>query len=150
MKYAIVVISLVLSAWAQAGVQVLQAWIPELPPVAKQAAVFAELHSDEPVRISAMNSPVAEQVVWHDMMNHAGQLHMMARAPADWQLPAGKTVWASGQGHLMLVHLKQPLRVGDAVPITLTLANGQQLQINAQVRSSLRPAPEMSHHHHHE
>ena len=39
--------------------------------------------------------------------------------------------------HFMLLGLKQPLRVGMSVPLTLTLASGQRVSLLAEVRPSL-------------
>jgi copper(I)-binding protein len=57
------------------------------------------------------------------------------------RLPKGKTVkLAPGGLHIMLIDLKQPLKAGDKVPLTLkTLSDGKTdlHDVTAEVRSPL-------------
>jgi copper(I)-binding protein len=58
----------------------------------------------------------------------------------------GDTALVPGASHLMLLNLRQPLRVGDSVPVRLTLANGDVLVLNATVRST-QPNMQAPHEH---
>ncbi len=54
---------------------------------------------------------------------------------ATLEIPPGQTVrFAPGGLHLMLEHFRQPLEVGDTVPITLYMARGGIVTVNAPVR----------------
>lgn len=121
-----------------------QAWVREVPPVSPAAALFVELNNaiPESIAITAMTSPAAGRVEWHDMRMRDGQMHMTQRDTIE--LPAGVTTLAPGGSHLMLMDLRQPLAVGDSVQVSLSLANGQTLTFTAPVRRS-RPD---SHDHH--
>jgi hypothetical protein len=67
---------------------------------------------------------------------------MRMRPVARIELPAGKAVrLAPGGLHIMLVDLRQPLKPGDRVPLTLTvqgadLASRSVLTVEAEVRDA--------------
>ena len=132
------VFSLDVQAATSAGVTASDAWIREVPPQSKVAAAFVELNNSGKVseRIVAMSSPVAVRVEWHDMRHENGRMEMSQRLSPE--LPAGSyTRLEPMASHLMLLGLKQPLRVGMRVPLTLTMASGQQLLFSAEVRAGL-------------
>lgn len=112
------------------------AWVREVPPVAPAAALFVRLvnSSDQAQRIRSLSSPVAKRVEWHDMAMDNGQMRMTHREPVS--LPPGETMLAPGGSHLMLIGIRKALRIGDAVPVTLSLENGDTLLINAVVRAT--------------
>ena len=122
------------------------AWVREVPPVSPAAALFVTLHnaSAKAVVITEMSSPVAERVEWHDMVMTDGHMRMTQRHAIE--LPMGDTALAPGASHLMLLGLRQPLRVGDSVPVRLSLANGEVLALNATVRAT-QPNKRAAHEH---
>jgi len=114
------------------------AWIREVPPQSKVAAAFVELSNSgqKSERIVAMSSPFSSRVEWHDMSHANGRMEMSQRLSPE--LPAGSRTKLMPMGsHFMLLGLKQPLRVGMSVPLTLTLASGQKVRVNAEVRAGL-------------
>jgi len=128
---------LVLSANASAAILAEQAWIREVPPQSPVAAAFVALTNTgkSADHIVAMASPMAGRVEWHDMRHEHGRMEMTQRLRPE--LPAGVTTQlAPMASHLMLLELKQPLRVGMKVPIFLTLASGKKLRVTALVRAS--------------
>lgn len=122
------------------------AWVREVPPVSPAAALFVTLHNAgaKAVAITKMSSPVAERVEWHDMIMADGHMRMSQRHVIE--LPVGDTTLAPGASHLMLLNLRQPLRVGDSVPVRLSLANGEVLALNATVRAT-QPNKQAPHEH---
>lgn len=129
---------LVLSMNASAAVTAGQAWIREVPPQSTVAAAFVELKNTgrRAEHVVAMSSPLAARVEWHDMRHENGRMEMSQRLKPE--LPAGSRITLAPMGsHLMLLGLKQPLRVGMSVPLTLTLASGQRISLLAEVRPSL-------------
>ena len=131
-------LALAFSMNASAAVTAEQAWIREVPPQSEVAAAFVELNNSgkQRERIVAMSSPLAARVEWHDMRHENGRMEMSQRLKPE--LPAGsRTSLAPMASHLMLFGLKQPLRVGMSVPLTLTLASGQKVRVNAEVRAGL-------------
>ena len=75
---------------------------------------------------------------------------MRMRPVARIELPPGKPVkLASGGLHIMLIELKQPLKPGDKVPLTLTvqradLSGRSVFSVQAEVRAA---AVENAHRH---
>jgi copper(I)-binding protein len=75
---------------------------------------------------------------------------MRMRPVARIELPAGKSVrLAPGGLHVMLIDIKQPLKPGDKVPLTLTvqradLTGRSVFTVQAEVRAS---APDTAHNH---
>jgi len=70
---------------------------------------------------------------------------MRMRALGELKLPAGKAVdLRPGGYHVMLMGLKQPLKEGESVPLTLTYrdASGKtsKLEVAAPVRALAAPA----------
>jgi copper(I)-binding protein len=132
------VLALAFSMNASAAVTAKQAWIREVPPQSTVAAAFVELSnsSKKVEHIVAMSSPLAARVEWHDMRHENGRMEMSQRLRPE--LPAdSRTTLAPMGSHFMLLDLKQPLRVGMLVPLSLTLASGQIVSLLAEVRPSL-------------
>ena len=78
---------------------------------------------------------------------------MKMRALPKLDLPAGKAVkLAPGGNHVMLMDLKQQMKKGDVVPITLKIEGAdkkaQMLEVKAEVRDLAAPAT-MDHGHKH-
>ncbi|REH40493.1 hypothetical protein DFR26_0694 [Paraperlucidibaca baekdonensis] len=132
---------------ALAAVHVHDAWIREVPPASRVAALFVALENtgSEAVAIRQMRSAVAERVEWHDMIMNEG--HMSMRAREQLLLMPGATVLAPGGSHLMLLGLREPLHIGDQVPVEITLDTGRVLSVNATVRAT-QPASGHAHDHH--
>lgn len=131
-------LALLFSLEAQAVVTASDAWIREVPPQSQVAAVFVELNNSGTAseRIVSMSSPAAARVEWHDMRHENGRMTMTQRLNPE--LPAGSRSRLAPMGsHFMLMGLKQPLRVGMSVPLTLTLASGRTVSLQADVRPSL-------------
>ena len=76
---------------------------------------------------------------------------MKMRAMSRLDLPAGKAVTLKpGSYHIMLMDLKQPLKKGDSVPLTLKVEGKDKklstLEVKAEVRELTAP-PVMDHKH---
>ena len=113
-------------AFAQ-SVKVENAWARATVPGQKTGSVYLDLTSAADTALVAAGSPVAARAELHSMSMDGGVMRM--RALPRVELPAGKTVkLAPGGMHVMLVDLKQPLKAGDKIPVTLSLqASGTSL-----------------------
>ncbi len=70
--------------------------------------------------LTAVASPAAASAELHSMSVEEGVMRM--RPVARIELPPGKAVkLAPGGLHIMLIGVKQPLKPGDKVPLTLTV-----------------------------
>ncbi|CAG0992335.1 hypothetical protein GPROT1_03129 [Gammaproteobacteria bacterium] len=127
-----------MSTIALAQVKVEDAWVRGTIQGQRATGAFMILISPEDATLLAATSPVASVVEIHQMTMESGLMKMRAveRVP----LPAGKTVeLKSGGYHLMLMSLKQPMNVGDVVPITLTVENSAGKRTSVEVKAIVRP-----------
>lgn len=105
--------------------QVRDAWIRELPPGQTVSAGYFTLVNDggAPVTLVAASSPSAGRVEMHSHRSNGDAVRMEQLSRVE--VPAGETLpFRPGGLHLMLIDLKQPLRAGDTVAVTLLDEHG--------------------------
>lgn len=113
------------SAWAQTSVKVEDAWVRGTVSSQKATGAFMRLTASANARLVAVQSPVAGVAEIHEMAMDNDIMRM--RAVPGLDLNAGRTVELKPGGfHLMLMDLKQPLKAGESVPITLVFENAAQ------------------------
>ena len=122
---------------AAAQVAVSDAWVRGTVAGQKVTGAFMRLKSPADATLLAATSPAAKMVEIHEMKVEGGVMKM--RAVDKLALPAGKAVDLKPGGyHMMLMDLTQPLKVGDTVPLMLTIAdkagNKQMIEVRAVVR----------------
>lgn len=120
------------------SVTVDHAWARSTVAAQTATGAFMEITSKHAAVLTGVSSPVAGIVEMHEMRMEGDIMKM--RALDKVELPAGKTVrFTPGAYHLMLLELKQPLRPGDTVPLTLEIEAGDgkrsKLEIKAEVRN---------------
>lgn len=131
------------SAWSQ--VEIEKPWIRATAPGQKIAAGYMSVRnkSASPDRLVGGSSPAAERVETHVHVKDGEILRM--RQVKGYDIPAkGSFELKPGGAHLMLVDIKQPLKEGDKVPVTLRFERAGEVKVEFQVRP-LAAAP--SHHH---
>lgn len=118
--------SLFLSLAAQAQVKVDDPWVRATVAPQKATGAFMQITSAKAAKVVAVSSPVAAMVEIHEMKMDDGVMRM--RAVDALPLPAGQAVALKpGSYHVMLMGLKQPIKAGETVPLTLTVeAEGGQ------------------------
>ena len=110
------------------------AWVRATPGV-DMAAAYLTLRnvSQKAVTVTAVGSPIAAHAMIHETSVQSGQSRM--RPHEQLSVAPGATVkFEPGGLHVMLHDLKQPLTVGQNVPLILTLAGGGTLTVMATVR----------------
>jgi copper(I)-binding protein len=127
-----------LSLAAQAQTTVKDPWVRGTVAGQKATGMFGQLSSATGGRLVAASSPVAGIVEIHEMSMDGTTMKM--RAIPALELPAGKAVELKPGGyHVMLMDLKQPLKAGETVPLTLVVegAGGKResVEVKAVVRS---------------
>lgn len=131
------------SALADAGVKVSDAWARATAPGQNVGAAYLNLVSGVPATLVRAESPVAKIVELHEMKMEGSVMKMRAVPKID--LPAGTEVkLAPGGLHVMLIDIKQPLKVGEKVPLTLVFDAGgktEKLNIDAEVRDAQGGGP---------
>jgi periplasmic copper chaperone A len=110
------------------------AWV-RATPGGQTAAAYVTLRnvSSSPVTVTGVESPLAGHAMIHETTVQGGQSRM--RPHEQLVVAPGMTVKLEPGGmHVMLHDLKQPLTVGQTVPLVITLAGGGTLQVTAAVR----------------
>ena len=152
MRKTVLALSLMLfGAAAQADVTVKESWVRGTTPAQKATGAFMEITSSDAASLLSASSPVAGVVEIHTMKMEEGVMKMRAIQKLD--LPAGKGVKLQpGGNHVMLMDLRQQMKKGDVVPITLKVEGKdktvQTIEIKAEVRDLATPAT-MDHGHKH-
>ncbi len=115
---AIAIASISLAVSAQTVVK--EAWVQGTVPQQKATGMFAQITSTAGGKLVAASSPAAGVVEIHEMTMDGNVMKMRAIPGLD--LPAGKAVDLKPGGyHVMLMGLKQPLKEGDTVAVTLVI-----------------------------
>ena len=122
---------------AQAEVTVKDAWIRGTVPAQTTTGAFMTITSTAEAKLLSASTPVAKAAEIHESMMHGSTAHM--HAVESVALPAGKAVSLKPGGHhVMLVGLTRPLKVGEAVPITLTIEEKGK-RSTLEVKATVRP-----------
>lgn len=111
-------LALASAACAHAQVTVSDAWVRATVPQQKATGAFMRLRAASDARLVSASSPLAPVVEVHEMRMQDNVMKMRQVAALD--LAAGKTVELKPGGyHIMLMDLKQQVKAGEKVPLTL-------------------------------
>lgn len=136
-----------LSAAAFADVTVGEPWVRGTVAAQKATGAFMELTSSEDAVLVSASSPLAGVVEVHHMTMDQGVMKMRAIPRLD--LPAGKTVRLEPGGyHVMLMDLKQQLKAGDVVAITLEVQGKDGRTRTVEVKAPVRALAAAAGHEH--
>lgn len=89
-------------------------------------------------------SPAARAVELHTVV-HEGDMMKMRPVPRIEVKAGGETRLQPGGLHVMLIGIKQPLKEGAEVPLTLTFEDGSEKKVVAPVRAVTHDMPNMHH-----
>lgn len=139
MKHVILASLLALSTTAAlAQVEVKDPWVRATVQQQKTTGAFMQLSAKQDARLVEVRSPAAGVVEIHQMSmaNHI----MRMRAVPGLDLPAGKAVDLKPGGyHIMLVNLKQQIKDGDLVPVTLVVEGKDKKRQTIELQVPARP-----------
>lgn len=150
---SILIATSLIAASAHAEVTVKDAWVRATVPQQKATGAFMQLSAPRDTKLVAASSPITPVVEVHEMAMQDNVM-TMRQVPAV-ELPAGKTVELKPGGyHVMLMDLKQQVKEGDTVPLTLVFegkdGKRETQEVKAQVRalnSAAAPAAHGDHKH---
>ena len=135
-------------AWAQTTVA--EPWIRGTVPQQKATGMFAHITSAKGGKLVSASSPVAGVVEIHEMAMDGNVMKMRAVANG-LDLPAGKAVALQPGGyHVMLMDLKQQLKAGDTVAVTLVIEGAGKVRETVEVQAAVKAinsAPAQQHKH---
>lgn len=132
---------------AQADVTVSDPWVRGTVPAQRATGAFMRLQADQDLRLVAASSPVAGVAEIHEMVMQDNVMKM--RRVDGIALGKGKPLELKPGGyHVMLMDLKQQVKVGDEVPLTLTIENKDGSRATIELKAAARPlnAPMKMHH----
>lgn len=145
---------LLASAQAMAQVDVSDAWVRGTVPAQTASGAFMTIHAHEAAKLVGVSSPVATAEL-HEMKMDTNNVMRMRQVPS-LDLPKMQDVQLKPGGyHVMLMGLKQQLKAGDSVPITLKFEQGGKVieqTVKAEVRdvtASAQSGGQMSMQHKH-
>lgn len=126
------------------------------PTVATQTAgavyVSIENRGKSPDQLVSVASPISKSAEIHTM-SMQGNVMKMREVPNIDIKPAEKIVMTPGHGyHIMLIGLKQPLKIGESLPLTLRFKNAGSIETKVPVedrRSENAATHNSSHRHQH-
>jgi len=122
-------------AWAQVTVK--DAWVRATVPEQKATGAFMQISTPANARLVEARSGAAGIVELHEMTMDGTTMKMRAVAGID--LPAGKTVELKPGGyHVMLMDLKQPLKDGQSVALTLVVEGPDKKRETIEVKAPVR------------
>lgn len=144
-----ILFSLSTTATLAADVEVKDAWVRGTVTGQQATGAFLEITSKSGAALVGAASPAAAVSEIHEMKMDGGIMKM--RAVTRLELPAGKTVQlAPGGYHVMLMKLKQPLKKGESIPLTLQVEGPdktvQAIEVQAEVRDLTASASSPSEH----
>ena len=126
-------------AWAMAQTKVSNAWVRATVPQQMTTGMFASITSATGGRLLSASSPVAGMVEIHQMTME-GDVMKMRALDQGLALPAGKAVVLKPGGyHVMMMGLKQPLKAGDMVPVTLVIEGADKKRETLELKVPVRP-----------
>lgn len=134
-----------LGLWPSAHAQVTvdRAWARTTVPNQMSSGAFMRVTAQKDVRLTGARSPVAGVVEVHEMKIDNGIMRM--RPAGELPIKAGQSIeLKSGGYHLMMMDLKQQLKAGEIVPLTLEFKapDGSVSKIDVKAVAALtQPAP---------
>ncbi len=121
-----------------AQVTVKDPWVRATVSAQKATGAFMQITSTQDARLVEASSPVAGVVEVHEMVMEKDVMKM--RAVKGLDLPAGKTVELKPGGyHVMLMDLKQQMKEGDTVPVTLVIEGKDKKRSTIEVKAPVKP-----------
>ncbi len=122
-------------------IHIVHPWSRATPPAAQVGGGFLKLENkgEAADRLVSASSPVAGRVEIHSMEVTDGVMRMRPLADGLEIKPGATVELAPGGYHLMLMELKQPLKEGERVPLTLTFEKAGSIDVELAVEAA-RPS----------
>ncbi len=133
---------LVGASHAQDAPRITDVWVKSTPPGATVSAAYMQIQSARAVKLVKAESPAAGLVELHNMSMKDGVMEMKAMGAVE--IPAGKTVTLKPGGmHVMMMKVKQPIKAGDKVALTLTFEGADKKPLVVKLDATARDAMQM-------
>jgi copper(I)-binding protein len=122
--------------FGSSGVTIATAWTRATPGGAKNGAVYMSITAEPGAgdRLVAARSDAARSVELHTSIREGG-VSKMRRLDALEILAGESVVLQPGGHHLMLLDLKQPLKAGDRLKLTLVFEKAGEITVEASINA---------------
>jgi len=122
---------------AGATMQVAEPYVRAVPAGQNATAAYMILRNTgkQDVALVTVESPVARAVELHTVISQGGMMKMRP-VPKMEVKAGGETRLQPGGFHIMLIGMKEPLKEGASVSLTLGFDDGSKLSITAPVRAT--------------
>ncbi|RYH70137.1 MAG: copper chaperone PCu(A)C [Alcaligenaceae bacterium] len=126
-----------LAITAHAQVTVKDAWVRATVPQQQATGAFMQLKASKDSKLVSASSPLTPVVEVHEMAMQDNVMRM--RQISAVELPVGKAVDLKPGGyHVMLLDLKQQIKEGDTVPITLVFEGKEGKRESVDIKAPVR------------
>lgn len=116
------------------GTEVSHPWVRATPGGSKITAAFMEIKSEAGDKLVAVKSPAAGRAEVHTHVMD-GDVMKMRRVDVLDIAKGGARVLKPGGDHIMLMDVKEPLKDGDLVKVTLTFEKAGDIEVEATVEA---------------
>lgn len=145
MKKTLIVLAALGAFGVQAQTTVKDPWVRGTVAGQKATGLFGQITSTAGGKLVSASSPVAGVVEVHEMAMDGNVMKM--RAVTALELPAGKAVDLKPGGyHVMLLDLKQELKAGQTVPVTLVIEGAGGKRESVEVKAPVKALADSSGH----
>ncbi|MEY3953380.1 MAG: hypothetical protein RLZZ397_260 [Pseudomonadota bacterium] len=122
------------SVWAQVNIKVEEPWVRGTVMGQQATGAFMRITAEKNARLVAAKSPVAGLVEIHEMAM-VNDVMKMRQIPG-LDLAAGRAMELKPGGyHVMLMELKQTMKGGEQVPITLVFEDDAKKRFEVAVKA---------------
>jgi copper(I)-binding protein len=117
-----------------AGISVEQSWARASTPASKTAAAYMTIINNGgiAVRLVGASTPVAEAAQFHIENADNGVMRMRQVSAIDIK-PGARFSFKPGGTHVMLIGVKEPLREGQMLPLTLDFEKAGKVQVDIPI-----------------
>ncbi|MEN3034418.1 MAG: copper chaperone PCu(A)C [Aquificaceae bacterium] len=123
--------ALITVAFAQQNIQIKNAWVREVPQGSRATAAYMliENKSSQPDKLLQASSPVAGTTELHETVDGKMRKIQSIEVPAN-----SKVELKPGGLHVMLIDLKNPIKEGDKVDLTLKFEKAGEVKLQLPVK----------------
>lgn len=135
-------------SYTQGDIKIGHVWASQTSNKAVVAAVYVPLLNTGKTEdtLTEVETPAAEKAQFHETTMENGVAKM--RPLNEVKLPPGQKVkFAPGGLHIMLFGLKEPLKDGARIPLTLRFAKAGEIQVEIHVQKAPSTNDELEHNH---
>jgi copper(I)-binding protein len=132
---------------AKSSIVVSDAWVRASLGRSTSTAAYMKVENrgSQPDKLLGISVPAAGMAHLHESIMTDGIMQMRSIDALVIQ-PGASVVLAPGGLHVMIMNLKEPLKVGQSISVALHFAKAGKIEALAEVKSQKDPKPAHAHH----